>query len=93
MNGIKRPIHPNRGLIPSGNQIRREARQIHKESASKRSHEIQEDPHIPKTKPPPTRENDYPIHITMDNNQMPTTSTEHIEQNPTGLMDLPIETI
>ena len=59
----------------------------------KRSHETQEDRHVPKIKPPTTLKNDYPICITMDDNQIPTTSTKHVKQSPTGLTDLPTETI
>ena len=97
MNSILREIHPNRGLIKSGNQIRKDANKLIRNQTvnqtRKRSHETQEDPHVPKIKPPPTQENDYPICITMDDNQIPTTSTKHVEQSPTGLTDLPTETI
>ena len=58
VNGIIRDIHPNRGFIPSGNQIRRKARTIMTELIRKRSHQGQEGPHKPKTKPPPTHEVD-----------------------------------
>ena len=96
-NGIIRETHPNRGLIKSGNQIRKDANKLIRNQTvnqtRKRSHETQEDPHVPKIKPPPTQENDYPIRITMDDNQIPTTSTKHVEQSPTGLTDLPTETI
>ena len=90
-NGIVRDIHPKRGLIPSGNQIRREIRTLTTNSIRKRSHEEQEDPHKPKTKPPPTQKINHQIYITMNDNQAPTTSTKHKEQSPTNLMDLPTE--
>ena len=90
-NGIVRDIHPKRGLIPSGNQIRREIRTLTTDSIRKCSHEEQEDPHKPKTKPPPTQKINHQIYITMNDNQAPTTSSKHIEQSPTNLMDLPTE--
>ena len=91
MNGIRREIHPNIGLIPSKNQVRREEKTIVNELVRKRSHEEQEDPHEPKTKPSPTHEINHQIHITMDDNQTPTTSTNPIGQGLTNLMDLPTE--
>ena len=97
MNGIIREIHPNRGLIKSGNQIRKDANKLIRnqmvDQTRKRSHETQEDPHVPKIKPPTTLGKDYPICITMDNNQIPTTSTNHPKRSPIGLTDLPTETI
>ena len=84
-NGIRREIHPNRGLIPSGNQVRRDAKAIVDELVRKRSHEAQEDPHEPKTKPSPTHEINHRIHITMDDNQTPTTSTNPIGQSLTKI--------
>ena len=92
MNGIKRAIHPDRGQIPSGNQMRKETAKM-KNTTRKRVHDKQEDPHIPKTRPPHTHGNNYPIHVTMDDNQMPTTSTGQAEHVPTNLMDLPTKTI
>ena len=57
----------------------------------KRSHEGQEDPHEAKSKPSPTHGVDYRIHITMDDNQIPTTSTKPTGQRSTNLMDFPAE--
>ena len=91
-NGIKRTVHPNRGQILSGNQKRKEAAKL-KNQTRKRLHQKQEDPHVPKTRPPHTHENNYLIPITMNDNQIPTTSTRHAEHLPTNLMDLPTETI
>ena len=85
MNGIRREIHPNIGLIPSKNQVRREEKTIVNELVRKRSHEEQEDPHEPKTKPSPTHEINHRIHITMDDNQTPTTSTNPIGQSLTKI--------
>ena len=72
--------------------MREEATRV-KRQTRKRPHGKQEDPHVPKTRPPHTHKDDYPIRVTMDNNQIPTTSTRHGEHNPTDLMDLPTETI
>ena len=92
LNCINRAVHPDRGQIPSGNQIRREKAKM-KTTNRKRVHNKQEDPHIPKTRPPHTHGNNRPAHITMDDNQTPTTSTVQTEYIPINIMDLPTETI
>ena len=92
LNGIQRSVHPNRGQIPSRNQIRREVATIGN-STRKRAHDKQEDPHIPKTRPPHTHGGNNPINITMNDNQIPTTSAVRVNQVQVDLMDLPTETI
>ena len=51
----------------------------------------QDDPHNIKTKPSPTQGANYDIHITMNDNQIPSTSAGPIEHILTNLMDLPPE--
>ena len=68
-NGIRRDIHPNRGLIPSGNQVRRDAQAIVNEIVRKRAHEEQEDPLEPKTKPSPNHVIDHRINTTGSTNR------------------------
>ena len=64
-----------------------------KNTTRKRVHDKQEDPHIPKTRPPHTHGNNCPAHITMDDNQTPTTLTVQTEYIPINTMNLPTETI
>ena len=55
-NGIIRAIHPNRGQLLSGNQ-RREEITMRKDQTRKPPHGKQEDPHVPKTRPPNNHKN------------------------------------
>ena len=55
-NGIIRAVHPNRGQLLSGNQMREEATRV-KRQTRKRPHGKQEDPHVPKTRPPNNHKN------------------------------------
>ena len=71
-NGVKRDTHPARG---TGNQMWRDAKTKLAELTRKRSHTGQEGPHNTKTRPSPTHRANYNIHITMDDNQLPSTST------------------
>ena len=95
-NGIERVIHPNRGNIPSGNQIRRTNSELYDtpdEPNRKRSHPEQEDSHRTKTRPSPTYKTNYNIFITMNDGQKPGSSLQSEQQTPTNLMDLPTEMI
>ena len=87
-NGVKRDTHPARG---TGNQMWRDAKTKLAELTRKRSHTGQEGPHNTKTRPSPTHRANYNIHITMDNNQLPSTSTNPTGRMSANLMDLPPE--
>ena len=90
-NGIRREIHPNRGLIPSGNQARRDAQATINEVVRKRTHGEQEEPIKSKTRPSPSRTINHQTNTTRVSNQ-----TFNMPTNPTGqksanLMELPTE--
>ena len=59
----------------------------------KRSHTGQGGPHDIKTRPSPTHKTHYRIHITMDDNQRPSTSKGPTTAMSANLMDLPPEII
>ena len=92
-NGIKRNTHAARGTLPSGNQIRRDAKTKLTAQTRKRSHTGQGGPHDIKTRPSPTHKTHYRIHITMDDNQRPSTSKGPTTAMSANLMDLPPEII
>ena len=89
-NGIRREIHPNRGLIPSGNQVRRNAQAIVK-LIRKRTHEVNEEQLKSKTKPSPNRTIDPRTKTTKIGKQRLNTHTKPTKQDSTNLMDLPTE--
>ena len=89
-NGIRREIHPNRGLIPSGNQVRRNAQAIVK-LIRKRAHEVNEEQLKSKTKPSPNRTIDPQTKTTKIGKQRLNTHTKPTKQDSTNLMDLPTE--
>ena len=90
-NGIRREIHPNRGLIPSGNQARRDAQATINEVVRKRTHGEQEEPIKSKTRPSPNRKINHQTDTIRVSNQTFNTPTNPTGQKSANLMELPTE--
>jgi hypothetical protein len=90
-NGVRREIHPNRGRIPSGNQIRKNAQAIVNELINKRAHEVYEEPRGSKTKPSLNHTIDTQTKTVRLSKQTVNTHTKPTKRDSTNLMDLPTE--
>ena len=90
-NGISREIHPNRGLIPSGNQIRRDTQASMEEIIRKRAHGEQEEPIRSKTRPSPTHTTNQQTSTIGISNRTLSTPRNHTGKEAANIMELPTE--